>query len=77
MSERPPSDELEAAITGGAIAALNRRTAALRAKASVGITLVDGEHGSATIISSEAAESLKLAAGFEEIARNLRNGSGA
>jgi hypothetical protein len=64
-------DELEIAIVGGAIAALNRRAAALRAKASVGTTVVDSEHGPATIVSSEAAEALKLSSDFQEIANDL------
>jgi hypothetical protein len=78
MVERSTSpNELEAAIVGAAVAALDGRVAALRAKASLGITVVDGEHGSATIVSSEAAAALKLAGGFEAIAGDLRNGSGA
>jgi hypothetical protein len=72
MSERFPPDDLEDAFVAGAIAALDKRVAALRARASIGITIVDSEHGSATIISSEAAAVLRLAGDFEEIVRDLR-----
>ncbi len=75
MSERASSDQLECAIVVGAVSALDRRVAALRARANLGITLVDSEHGRATIISSEAAEALKLARDFEEIARDLEAGA--
>jgi hypothetical protein len=65
-------DALEAAIVGGAMSALDKRVAALRAKADLGITAVASEHGPATIISSEAAAAQKLAGEFDEIVRDLR-----
>ena len=68
-------NEVESAIVGAAVAALDGRVAALRAKAELGITTVDSEHGSATVLSSEAAEALKLAADFQEIARDVEAGA--
>jgi hypothetical protein len=59
-------------LVAGAVVALDRRAAALRAKAELGITVVESEHGPATIVSSEAAAALRLARDFEEIADDLR-----
>ena len=61
MSNPEKLDELEAATIAGAIAALD-------------ISVVDSEHGPATIVSSEAAAAMKLAGDFEEIVRDLREG---
>ena len=70
-----PPDEPEGALVAGAIAALEKRAAALRKQAALGISEVEGEHGPATIVSSEAAAALRLAGDFEEIARDLKANS--
>ena len=74
MVERNSTDELDIATISGAIAALEKRAAALREQAALGISVVVGEHGPTTIISSEAAAALRLADDFEEIAHDLRQG---
>jgi hypothetical protein len=68
-------DELESAIVGAAISALDKRAAALRKQAALGIAVVDNQHGPATIVSSESRASLTLAEDFEAIARELEAGS--
>jgi hypothetical protein len=67
-------DELTSAIVGAAISALDKRAAALRKQAALGVTIFDNEHGPATIVSSESRASLTLAEDFESIARELEAG---
>jgi len=68
------SDEMETAIVGGAISALAKHAGALRKRAALGITVVDNEHGSTRIVSSESRASLTLAEDFEAIASELEAG---
>jgi len=75
MSERLSPDGLDSATISGAIAALERRAAALRTKAALGISVVDSEHGPATIVTSEAAAALRLADDLDEIVNDLREGA--
>jgi hypothetical protein len=72
MAKFERSNELDAAAISGAVAALEKRAKALREKAALGVSVVTGEFGEATVVSSEAAAALKLAGDFEEIARDLR-----
>jgi hypothetical protein len=64
-------DELESAIVGAAISALDKRAAALRRQAALEITTVDNDHVKTTIVSSEARAALTLAEDFNSIARDL------
>jgi hypothetical protein len=60
------ADRLEAAIAAGAVAALRRRAEAIRARASVGVTILD--RPPVRILTSESATALRIAKDFDRIA---------
>jgi hypothetical protein len=66
------TDAFERAILAGSIRALRGRAAALRARASVGVTLVDrGRQRPVIVITSEAATSLRISKSWDAIADTL------
>jgi hypothetical protein len=65
-----PVDPLEDAIAAGAVAALRRRAAAIRVRASVGVTVLD-RRPPVRIVSSESATALRIAKDFDRIADDL------
>jgi hypothetical protein len=66
----PSADPLEAAIALGAVRALHRRADAIRARASVGVTILD-RRPAVRIVTSESARAFKIARDFDAITDDL------
>jgi hypothetical protein len=67
-----PVDPFEAAMLTGAITALRQRAAAIRARASSGVTVLD-RRPPVRVVTSESATSLRIAKSFDEIATDLES----
>jgi hypothetical protein len=65
-----PVDPFETAVLAGAINALRRRAAAIRARASVGVTVLD-RRPPVRIVTSESACALRIAKDFDAIADEI------
>lgn len=70
---RPP--DLDLAITSGAISALRRRAAALRKRASGGVSVLD-RRPVVLVVASESAHLFKIARQLDAIADSLLEAEG-
>jgi hypothetical protein len=65
-----PVDPFEAALLAGAINALRNRAAAIRARASIGVTILD-RRPPVVIVESKAAHLYRIARDLERVASDL------
>jgi hypothetical protein len=63
-------DSFEAAFVAGAVRALRNRAAALKARASVGVTILD-RRPPVRVVTSESATDLRIADSWESIADEM------